>query len=94
MSVVEALERELEALGSKAAESTLAATALALAREMDSPKNGGTSKSMIAGQLTDTMGALLALMPAKPEDDEIERARKRRADRLAGTAAAGAPSPS
>jgi hypothetical protein len=71
VTVESAVERDIKFLGPKAAESALAATALALAREMDSPKNGGTSKSMIAKALNETMAELRALAPPKREDDDL-----------------------
>jgi hypothetical protein len=58
------VERDLDLLGPKAAESGLAATALALAREMDGP-NSLTSKSMAAKALIDTMRELRVLVPAE-----------------------------
>jgi hypothetical protein len=56
--------------------------------------NSATSKSMCAKALVDVMRELRALAPPKPEEDEVERARKRRADRLAGQSAAGSASSS
>jgi hypothetical protein len=92
MVMVEAaVERDLEALGSRAAESGLAATALALAREMDSPKNGGTSKSMIAKALNETMAELRALAPPKQEADGLDDLTKRREARRSASTAAARP---
>jgi hypothetical protein len=89
MPVVLAVSRELEQMGGDVAESALAATALSLAEQLDGP-NSATSKSMCAKALVDVLRELRALAPAKPEEDEVERARKRRADRLARQSAAGA----
>ena len=85
-TVVEEVESELKSLGVKGG--ALAATALAMAREMDG-HNSATSKSMCAKVLLETMTLLRAQAPAKPEEDEIERARKCRATRLAGKSASG-----
>jgi hypothetical protein len=93
MSVVEALDEELLTLGDAAARSTLAATARSLAVELDAD-NSATSKSMCAKALADVMREVRALAPAKPEEDEVERARKRRVERLAGKSAAGTASSS
>jgi hypothetical protein len=49
-----------------------AALCLALAREIDNPKNSATSKSMCAGQLRDALADLRARMPAAPESDEVD----------------------
>jgi hypothetical protein len=92
-SVVEAFDLEMESIGGEFATSTLAATARALAVELDGD-NSATSKSMCAKALADVMRELRALAPAKPEEDEVERARKRRTDRLARQAATGAAPPS
>jgi hypothetical protein len=89
MSVSESVESALDG-----DESPLAAQARALAAEMDNSRNGGTSKALISKELRETLAALRALAPPKIEEDEVELARKRRADRLARGAAAGASSSS
>jgi hypothetical protein len=94
MSVVEAVEGEVETLGPKAQVSPLAAAALSLARELDDAGNSATSKSMCAKALVDVLRELRTLVPPREEEDDIERARKRRADRLAGQSAAGSASSS
>ena len=93
MSVVAALEAELRALGPAAVDSTLAATALALAAELDGD-NSATSKSMCAKSMVEVLRELRGLMPPKEREDDIERARKRRVERLARQSAAGASPPS
>jgi uncharacterized membrane protein len=92
MSVADATRRDLVRLGGEAEECSLAAVALALAAELDDQENSATSKSMIAREYRETMAVLRAMVPPKPEEDEVERARKRRADRLAGQPAAGSSS--
>jgi hypothetical protein len=87
MSVFEAVEQELEELGVTG--SALAATALSLAEGLDAP-NSLTSKSMAAKALADVLKEIRSLAPPAEQEDEIERARKRRAKRLAGKSAAGA----
>jgi uncharacterized membrane protein len=94
MSVADATRRDLVRLGGEAEECSLAAVALALAAELDDQENSATSKSMIAREYRETMAVLRAMVPPKLEEDEVERARKRRADRLAGQPAAGSSSSS
>jgi hypothetical protein len=86
MSVFESVERELEELGVSG--SALAATALSLAEGLDAP-NSLTSKSMAAKALADVLKEIRTLAPPAEQEDEIERARKRRTARLAGKSAAG-----
>jgi hypothetical protein len=93
VTVFEAVEAELKDLGEKAQDTALAAAALALAAEVDGG-NSLTSKTLAVKEIRETLRELRALVPPKPEEDEIERARRRRADRLAGTAAAGSAAPS
>lgn len=86
-SVVAAVKRDLTqiAIADKAlATSGLAATALALAREMDKPENSATSKSMCAGQLRDTLARLRELAPVSEESDDLDDLARRREKRLAG----------
>jgi hypothetical protein len=91
MSVFEAVEQELEELGVTG--SALAATALSLAEGLDAP-NSLTSKSMAAKALADVLKEIRTLAPPAEQEDEIERARKRRADRLARQSASGSSSSS
>lgn len=97
-SVVAAVARDLAAIAKRdpeLAESTLAASALALAAEMDS-QTSATSKSMCARVLLDTMTRLFELAPDKGEVtplDEIRARRDRKVARLpnaeGGVAAGG-----
>ena len=64
----------------------LAANALALAREMDKPKNSATSKSMVARTLNETMEKLRTLVPEEPAADEVDELAKRRSERRARVA--------
>jgi hypothetical protein len=89
VSVEAATARELESFGPKVAESALAASALVLARQMDRRVSWAVAK-----ELRETLAALKASAPVKEEEDEIERARRRRSERLAGQSASGASSPS
>jgi hypothetical protein len=84
MSVVEAVEKELEQAG---AGTTLAETALALARGLDSDSSL-TSKSMAAKSMIDVLRELHAAKPVEEGDDELRSLRARRAARLARSAAA------
>ena len=82
MSVVGSVERELEELGSDGA---LAATALAMAREIDG-ENSATSKSMCAKVLMDVLGQIRALAPPKKQEDRVDEIAKRREKRVARSA--------
>lgn len=81
MSVVGAVRRDLERLGDEASGSALAATALALAAELDDAENSATSKSMCARALNETMASLRELAPPKPTADRIDEVKEKREDR-------------
>jgi hypothetical protein len=91
MSVVEAVEREVEALGPKAQASPLAATALAVARRLDDPGTSSTSVSMCAKAMVDVLRELWILVPPREENDDLSRLREEREARLARGAAAADP---
>jgi hypothetical protein len=87
LSVVAAVQRDIKLIGRRdkvLAESSLAASALALAREIDSPKNSATSKSMCARALRETMDRLRELAPAEEADDRLDDLSARRSARLHG----------
>lgn len=91
MSVEDAVRRDLEGMGDLA-HGALAASALALAAEMDDPENSATSKSMCARALHDALEQLRELAPPKRETDDVDdleakRAKRRDAARVAGAAA-------
>jgi hypothetical protein len=65
-----------------------------LARQLDDGRVSATAKSMCARALQDVLDKLRELAPPKKEEDDIERARKRRDERLAGQSAAGSSTPS
>ena len=52
--------------------------ALALAREIDTPGNSSTSKSVCARSLLDTMAQLRELMPTDQEADALDELSQRR----------------
>ena len=88
MSVVAALERELELLRMVApalAESAFAATALTLAAEMDNPSTSATAKAMCAGRLYEALNRLRELTPPKEQGDGLDELAKRRQSRMAET---------
>jgi hypothetical protein len=94
--VVKAVEHDLKQFGADLAASGLAASALALAGEIDSPLNSATSKSMCARALLDTLERLRALAPPKKEKTKVDdlaskRARRRSASRSAGSARSARP---
>jgi hypothetical protein len=93
MTVVEAVEREVETLGSKAGDSPLAAVAFALARELDA-RNSATSKSMCAKAMVDVLRELRALVPPLEEKDDLDdlaAQRKKRISERARRPAAARP---
>lgn len=75
--------RELARRDQKLAKSGLAASAIALAREIDIPKNSATSKSMCARALAETLERLRALAPPAEEADGIDDLASRRTARIA-----------
>jgi hypothetical protein len=87
MSVSNALQKDIEALGARAVGSTLAETALALARELDKPKNSATSKSMCAKAMIDVLRELRSVAPANRGADGVDDLRARRKSRRSAAAA-------
>jgi hypothetical protein len=90
MSVVDAVQRDLERLGGDLADSALAASALTLARELDKSGNSATSKSMCAKALMETMDRLRQLAPPKEVRDGVSDIAAARERRRAGLGGAGA----
>jgi hypothetical protein len=87
MSVVKAVEHDIKALAKlkpELAKSALAASALALAAEIDKPSNSATSKSMCARALLDTLDRLRGLAPDGDQKDKLDELSTRRAARIAG----------
>jgi hypothetical protein len=80
VSVEAAVEREVRRMGAPWRDSVLAATALALAVELDA-ENSATSKSMVAKALNETMAELRALAPQKKEADPVDDLRAQRTKR-------------
>jgi hypothetical protein len=81
-SVEEATKRDLEKLSPESAGSALGASALALAREMDSDSSA-TSKSMCAKAHLDLMNRLCELAPPAEKKGELHDIKSRRALRIA-----------
>lgn len=91
MAVRDAVEREIERMRKRdadLADGVFAATALALADQLDDSHNSATSKSMCAHQLRETMNRLLELLPEAEEQDSIDELQRRREQRRAGGARA------
>lgn len=86
MGVVDSVLRDIEKLGPDAADTGLAATALALAAELDAG-NSATSKSMCATALIKVMQELRASAPPKIQEDRVDEIAQRRARRVGGQAA-------
>lgn len=92
--VVEAVERELEEIRRRRGaeyDSALAATALAMAFELQDPFNSATSKSMCAKALSEAMRELHALAPPQKETDGVDDLATRRAERRAAATAVARP---
>lgn len=66
------------------ADSGLAATAFAMALELENPYNSATSKSMCARALMDALNRLRELCPPEEKRDDLDDLASRRADRLSG----------
>jgi hypothetical protein len=83
VTVVEALERDVTALGELPVGSeALVASAFALARELDD-ENSATSKSMCARALREAMAEIRVLAPTKPKADALDELANRRQTRRA-----------
>jgi hypothetical protein len=88
-AVLLGVNRELAALkklDKDLAIGALAATAKALAREIDDPDNSPTSKATCARALADTLTALRDMAPKNRAQDGVDELRDRRAARRAGSA--------
>lgn len=88
--VTKAVKRDLAEIrrsDKKLAESGLAASALALARELDNDDNSATSKSMCARALREALDRLRELAPAPKTNDAIDNLSGRAALKLAGPSA-------
>jgi hypothetical protein len=75
--------KDLKALPADLRGSGLAASALALARELDTAENSATSKAMCARALAESLEKLRALAPPKQEADKLDELARRRARRRA-----------
>jgi hypothetical protein len=89
-SVSAAVRRDLESIrlrNAELADSALACTALALAREMDDD-NSATSKSMCAKAIIEAMRELRELCPPLEKADGLDDLASRRLRRFAGKSTA------
>lgn len=84
--VREGVERDIAGLPAEFRRSGLAATALAMADELDDEDNSATAKSMCAGKLIDALERLRALVPEKAKETKLDDIAKRREQRLARAA--------
>lgn len=79
--MVEGAERDVAAIRERdeaLAGSALAASAVALAFQIEHPYNSATSKSMCAREMRDTLDRLRALAPEEAEADELDEIKARR----------------
>ena len=93
--VIGAMLSELEDLASRdkrLAGSALAATALAMAYEVEHPYNSATSKSMCAAKLMEAIRELRELCPPEVKRDRIDEVNERRERRRRAASAGGADS--
>lgn len=86
--VLTAVERDIAKLPDDLAESALAASAVAMALEIEHPYNSATSKSMCQARLMDALRELRALAPEEEAMDGIDQLAAKRAERLAAGGAA------
>lgn len=94
MEVFEAVLRDLDAIRARdedLADSALAATALALASEIDNEDNSATSKSMCAKALAEIMRELRDLAPPELKEDALVDLNARRSTRRSGVSATAHP---
>lgn len=77
-----ALEADLASLPENLALGALAASALAMAREIDSSGNSATSKSMCQARLQDALAELRSLAPPEVKRDAIDEIKAAREKRL------------
>lgn len=77
-----ALERELDGDLAPVAGSALAASALALARQLDKPRISATATASCSRALLDTLERLRGLVPQKEEEGPLDDLQGRRAARL------------
>lgn len=86
-NVIDAAERDVAAVRKRAkdlGDSALAASAVALAREIEHPYNSATSKSMCAREMRDTLDRLWELAPKEVPSDRLDDIARQRAKRRAG----------
>lgn len=91
--VIDAVERDVAAIRERdpqLADSTLAASALAMAYEIANPYNSATSKSMCDKAMRDAMKTLRDLLPPERKKDGVDVLAQRRDARRAKLAARGA----
>ena len=84
--VFEAVRLELQGLPESLAVSSLATTALVLARELDNTRTSATAKSLCAKSLRETMTQLNEIASRDYRLDAVDELQQRRAQRLAAVA--------
>lgn len=78
MKVVAAVRRDLKLLPRELAQSTLAASALSLAAELDKVKISATARASCARALREVMEELRSLAPPAEESDALDEIKARR----------------
>lgn len=92
--VLEAVVRDLERIQRRdpqLAESTLAMSAVAMAREIEHPYNSATSKSMCQSRLVEAMRELRDLAPPEQQKDGLDDIAAGRKLRLASSGGSASP---
>lgn len=88
MSVVEAVQRDLADVRTRAAalaDSAIAASALVMAEALDDTSNSATSKAMCAKALREAMDRLRELAPPDEKRDRLDEITARREARRAAS---------
>lgn len=88
VSVLEAVQTELDGLPDQLSKSGLAAAALEIARGLDGPASLAM-KSMAAKELRDTLGVLLSQAPPAERNDLVDQLRQQREKKVGRAAAKG-----
>lgn len=83
MKVASSVRALLKRLPGELSNGPEAATALALAAELDAPGNSATSKANCAKELRETLAALRAMAPAERKGSQLDDLAQRRQRRKA-----------
>lgn len=88
MNVVDAVQRDLDQIkrrDPRLAESALAASALALAADLDNPRTTANARAQAAKVLLETLDRLRMLVPPAEQEDAVDDLSAKRAARRAAS---------